>query len=203
MRKFAIIATVMSLLFVGVAQQQQPEPKPQQPTANTNSNQTPSGGTPPPQYPAPKRPGTFKAEGRPLSFFARGEGRLTFSGRGYVVIHVPQDNSLKIQVSGFQEVKELPRNVRLKPPIDKRIRVFQGQGTITVEGKFDSIRVVLRQGSLDFRGIAAFNVGGIGKAFLDGQERQLSATGTFTYLVPEPEWQKQDDVKVAPNPRQQ
>ncbi|MFQ3610341.1 MAG: hypothetical protein SNJ72_02505 [Fimbriimonadales bacterium] len=195
MRTFAIIVIVVGLLMLGVAQQAQ------QPTNSATNNQSPSGGTPPPQYPAPQRPGTLKAQGQPLTFFARGEGTLTIQGRGYLLINDPT-GKLNIQVAGFQQMKELPRNVRLKAPMDQRIRIYQGQGTLTVKGKFDSVRAVLRQGSLDFKGIGAFNLGGQGKAFLDGVERQLFPTGTFTLLVPEPDWQKQDDVKPAPNPRQ-
>ncbi len=202
MRRLAVVGIIISLLMFAVAQQaQQPDQQPKQPAGNASNNQSPAGGTPPPQFPVPKRPGVLKAEGRPLSFFARGEGTLTLRGRGYVLINDPTGN-LKIEVSGFQEVKELPRNVRLQAPMNQRIRVFQGQGTITVRGKFDSVRAVLRQGTVDFKGIAAFNIGGSGKALLDGVERQLFPTSTFTLLVPEPNWQQQqEDVKPAPNPR--
>jgi hypothetical protein len=64
-------------------------------------------------------------EGRQINFFSRGEGALVFRGRGYLVINTVQG---KVQIEGFQEVKELPRGVRIKPPLSERLKVLHGIG---------------------------------------------------------------------------
>jgi hypothetical protein len=61
--------------------------------------------------------------GQANNFFSRGEGALVFRGRGYLVINTVQG---KVQIEGFQEVKELPRGVRIKPPLSERLKVYMG-----------------------------------------------------------------------------
>ncbi|MFN3689366.1 MAG: hypothetical protein ACK4UU_00400 [Fimbriimonadales bacterium] len=151
------------------------------PQQRTNAPQQPKSETP--------KTGTLTAQGKPLNFFSRGEGTLTVRGRGYLVVNTIQGN---LQVEGFREVKELPRNVRLKPPLDQRIKVYMGQGTLRIQGKYDSVNAVLREGRIDFKGIAAFNLSGVGAAYLDGVRRALTPISTFTLLVPEPKWDTED-----------
>jgi len=95
----------------------------------------------------------------------------------------------------FREVKELPRGVRIKPPLSERLKVYMGQGTMRIEGKYDSVRAVLRDVRIDFKGVAAFTMQGAGTASIDGVKRELTPVSAFTMLVPEPNWQAEDDVK--------
>jgi hypothetical protein len=185
MKKFFALITAFAVLVAGVAQQhdhnhqhdQQQQPKQEQ-------AQQPKQ--------APPKPGTLTAQGKPLNFFTRGEGTLVVRGRGYLVVNTVQG---KMQVEGFQEVKDLPRGVRIKPPLDQRLKVYKGQGVLRIQGKYDSVRAVLREGQIEFKGVAAFNLSGMGTAFLDGARRDLTPVSTFTLLVPEPKWQQEDDVK--------
>lgn len=184
MRKPFALITVFAVLVVGVAQQQNnaPQNQQEQPKQEQQAQQ--------PKQEPPK-PGVFTAQGRPLNFFSRGEGTLTVRGRGYLIINTVQG---RVQIEGFQEVKELPRNVRIKPPLDQRLKVYMGQGTVRIQGKYDSVRAVLREGQINFNGVAAFNLSGIGEAAVDGVKRNLTPTSTFTLLVPEPRFQQEDDI---------
>lgn len=183
MRRFAALITVCAVLMSGVAQQSK-APQPQDASPQQGQSQS--------QAQKPPKPGTFTAEGRQINFFSRGEGTLVFRGRGYLVINTVKG---KVQVEGFQEVKELPRGVRIKPPLSERLKVYMGQGTVRIEGKYDSVRAVLRDVRIDFRGVAAFTVQGTGTANIDGTRRELTPVSAFTLLVPEPNWQTEDDVK--------
>ncbi len=151
----------------------------------------------------PKPPGTLTAKAKPLNFFSRGEGTLTIKGKGFILVG---DLQGQITTNGFQEQKTLPRGVKLNPPWDKRLRIFMGEGTITIQGKYDSVRGSMREGSLDFRGGAAFNLGGTGEALLDGTKKvNLFASGTITLFVPEPEFFKnppKPDVEPVPYKKQ-
>ncbi|MCS6831907.1 MAG: hypothetical protein NZ749_14875, partial [bacterium] len=103
----------------------------------------------------------------------------------------------KMQIEGFQEMKDLPRGVRIKPPLNQRLKVYMGQGVLRIQGKYDSVRAVLREGAIDFKGIGAFNLSGTGVAYLDGAKRDLTPVSTFTLLVPEPRWTQEDvDAKT-------
>lgn len=186
MRRFVALITVCAVLMGGVAQQSNaPQPR------DALSNQQPAQSQAQ-KRPEPPKPGTFTAEGRQLNFFSRGEGTLVFRGRGYLVMNTVKG---KVQVEGFQEVKELPRGVRIKPPLSERLKVYRGQGTVRIEGKYDSVRAVLRDVRIDFRGVAAFTLQGTGTAFVDGTRRELTPVSAFTLLVPEPNWQREDDVQ--------
>ncbi|GIV07490.1 MAG: hypothetical protein KatS3mg017_0692 [Fimbriimonadales bacterium] len=185
MKKIIALITAFTLLIVGGAQQstnapqnQQQQPKPE-----------PQAQQPKPQ---PPKPGVFTAQGKPLNFFSRGEGTLTVRGQGYLIVNTVQGS---MQIEGFQEVKDLPRNVRIKPPLDQRLKVYKGQGVLRIQGKYDSVRAVLREGQINFSGVAAFNLSGSGSASVDGVKRNLSPTSAFTLLVPEPRLQQEDDVK--------
>jgi hypothetical protein len=101
----------------------------------------------------------------------------------------------KVQIEGFREVKELPRGVRIKPPLSERLKVYMGQGTVRIEGKYDSVRAVLREVRIDFKGVAAFTMQGTGSASIDGVKRELTPVSAFTMLVPEPKWQTEEDVE--------
>jgi hypothetical protein len=185
MKKLIALITAFAVLVVGVAQQQNNAPQNQQgqPKQEQQAKQ---------QKPEPPKPGVFTAQGKPLNFFTRGEGTLTVRGRGYLVVNTVQG---KMQVEGFQEAKDLPRGVRIKPPLDQRLKVYKGQGVLRIQGKYDSVRAVLREGQIEFKGVAAFNLSGMGTAFLDGARRDLTPVSTFTLLVPEPKWQQEEDVK--------
>ncbi|OYT74798.1 MAG: hypothetical protein CFK49_06525 [Armatimonadetes bacterium JP3_11] len=183
MKKLFALIIAFAVLVVGVAQQSNQNQQ--------NTQQAQSQQAQPTKQPQPK-PGTLTAQGKPLHFFTRGEGLLTVRGRGYLVVNTVQG---KVQVEGFQEVKELPRGVRIKPPLDQRLKVYMGQGVLRIQGKYDSVRAVLREGQIEFKGVAAFNLSGMGTAFVDGARRDLTPVSTFTLLVPEPKWQQEDEVK--------
>lgn len=186
MRRFVALITVCAVLMGGVAQQQ-PSNAPQPQDASPQQGQSQAQ-----QQPEPPKPGTFTAEGRQLNLFSRGEGTLVFRGRGYLVINTVKG---KVQIEGFQEVKELPRGARIKPPLSERLKVYMGQGTVRIEGKYDSVRAVLRDVRIDFRGVAAFTLQGTGTAYVDKVKRELTPVSAFTLLVPEPQWQMEDDVQ--------
>jgi hypothetical protein len=184
MRKLIALITAFAVLVGGIAQQSN-APKQEPPKREQAQQKT--------QKPEPPKPGVFVAEGRQINFFSRGEGTLVFRGRGYLVINTVQG---KVQIEGFQEVKELPRGVRLKPPLSERLKVYMGQGTVRIEGKYDSVRAVLRDVRIDFKGIAAFTMQGTGTASIDGVKRELTPITAFTMYVPEPKWDTEEDVKV-------
>jgi hypothetical protein len=169
---------------VGVAQQSN-APTPQQPP----KQESPQSQQP--KQPEPPKPGVFTAEGRQINFFSRGEGTLVVRGRGYLVINTVRG---KVQIEGFREVKELPRGVRIKPPLSERLKVYMGQGTVRIEGKYDSVRAVLRDVRIDFKGIAAFTMQGTGTASVDGAKRELTPITAFTMYVPEPKWDTEQDT---------
>lgn len=187
MRKLVALITAFAVLVVGVAQRSN-APTPQQPP----KQESPQPKQQPPKQPEPPKPGVFTAEGRQINFFSRGEGTLVFRGRGYLVINTVRG---KVQVEGFQEVKELPRGVRIKPPLSERLKVYMGQGTVRIEGKYDSVRAVLREVRIDFKGVAAFTMQGTGTASIDSVKRELTPVSAFTMLVPEPNWQLEEDVE--------
>lgn len=176
MKKSVALITAVAVLVGGMAQQLN-APK-QESSRHGQAQQKP-------QKPEPPKPGVFTAEGRQINFFSRGEGTLVFRGRGYLVINTVQG---KVQVEGFREVKELPRGVRVKPPLSERVKVYMGQGTVRVEGKYDSVRAVLHDVRIDFKGVAAFTMQGTGTATLDGVKRDLTPAAAFTLFVPEPNW---------------
>jgi len=188
MKKLFALIIAFAVLVVGVAQQSNQNQQNAQPA---QSQPAQPQKTQPTKQPQPK-PGTLTAQGKPLQFFTRGEGTLTVRGRGYLVVNTVQG---KMQIEGFKEVKELPRGVRIKPPLDQRLKVYMGQGVLRIQGKYDSVRAVLREGQIEFKGVAAFNLSGMGAAFVDGARRDLTPVSTFTLLVPEPKWQQEDDVK--------
>ena len=186
MRKLVALIAAFAVLVVGVAQQSN-APTPQPP-----KQESPQPKQQQPKQPEPPKPGVFTAEGRQINFFSRGEGTLVVRGRGYLVINTVRG---KVQIEGFREVKELPRGVRIKPPLSERLKVYMGQGTVRIEGKYDSVRAVLREVRIDFKGVAAFTMQGTGSASIDGVKRELTPVSAFTMLVPEPKWQTEEDVE--------
>lgn len=184
MKRFLAVMVICTMIAVGATQQQNnaPQNQQEQPKQEQQAQQP---------KPEPPKPGVFTAQGRPLNFFSRGEGTLTVRGRGYLIINTVQG---RVQIEGFQEVKQLPRNVRIKPPLDQRLKVYMGQGAVRIQGKYDSVRAVLREGQIDFKGVAAFNLSGIGEAAVDGVKRNLTPTSAFTLLVPEPRFQQEDNI---------
>ncbi len=207
MRQLALIGFVFVVAAMLAIAQQASQPTPKQEADSKTTPQTqsaqPSQTTPAKAQEKPKPPGTLTAKAKPLNFFSRGEGTLTIKGKGFILVG---DLQGQITVNGFQEQKTLPRGVKLNPPWDKRLRIFMGEGTITIQGKYDSVRGSMREGSLDFRGGAAFNLGGTGEALLDGSKRvPLFASATTTLFVPEPEFFKnppKPDVEPVPYPKQ-
>ena len=191
MRKLVALITAFAVLVGGIAQQNAPTPQPAPSTQEQSQQQQSQQQSPKP--PAPPKPGVFTAEGRQINFFSRGEGALVFRGRGYLVINTVRG---KVQIEGFQEVKQLPRGVRIKPPLSERLKDYMGQGTVRIEGKYDSVRAVLRDVRIDFKGVAAFTMQGTGTASIDGVKRELTPVSAFTMLVPEPNWQTEEDVQV-------
>jgi hypothetical protein len=187
MRKLVALIAAFAVLVVGVAQQSN-APTPQQPP----KQESPQPQQQQPKQPEPPKPGVFTAEGRQINFFSRGEGTLVFRGRGYLIINTVRG---KVQIEGFREVKELPRGVRIKPPLSERLKVYMGQGTVRIEGKYDSVRAVLREVRIEFKGVAAFTMQGTGSASIDGVKRELTPVSAFTMLVPEPNWQTEADVE--------
>lgn len=160
MKNWLIVLFSITLLLGGISQQQPaPAPKP------------------------PAKTGSLSANGKLVSFFFRGEGTLQVKGTGVLLV---ADAEGDMQVSGFKELKQLPRNVTLKPAAAKRIRVFQGTGSITLKGKCLSFRVKMTPGEMSFNGIGSFNIDGNGKYRMDGKEFDLFASGTQTLLIPPP-----------------
>jgi hypothetical protein len=187
MRKLVALIAAFAVLVVGVAQQSNAPMPPQPP-----KQESPQPQQQQPKQPEPPKPGVFTAEGRQINFFSRGEGTLVVRGRGYLVINTVRG---KVQIEGFREVKELPRGVRIKPPLSERLKVYMGQGTVRIEGKYDSVRAVLREVRIEFKGVAAFTMQGTGSASIDGVKRELTPVSAFTMLVPEPNWQTEADVE--------
>jgi hypothetical protein len=185
MRKRVALIAAFAVLVVGVAQQSNAPTPPQPP-----KQESPQPQQQQPKQPEPPKPGVFTAEGRQINFFSRGEGTLVVRGRGYLVINTVRG---KVQIEGFREVKELPRGVRIKPPLSERLKVYMGQGTVRIEGKYDSVRAVLREVRIEFKGVAAFTMQGTGSASIDGVKRELTPVSAFTMLVPEPKWQTEED----------
>lgn len=184
-RAFALIA-IVAVLVAGVAQQNNtPATTTQQDAQQATKSEQPKQAQQQQAQQKPQKPGTLSAQGDPLNFFARGEGTLVVRGRGYFVLNTVQG---KIQIEGFQEVKQLPRGVRIKPPLNQRLKVYMGQGTLRIEGKFDSVRAVMRKAQIEFKGVAAFNMQGTGTATVDGLKRELTPISAFTLLVPAPDW---------------
>jgi len=169
----------------------QPNPQP----APTNKPK-PQSGAQQPKY------GTVKAKGSPLSFMNKGEGTLKISGQGVILI---SDLNGSLQVQGYKELKQLPKGVVIKPPMDKRIRMFQGTGSMTIKGKYGSIRVKLEQGQMEYVGSGSMNIDGKGKYVYDGKEGDLINIGTMTLFIPTPEWMKkrfqEGDPLIAPKGR--
>jgi hypothetical protein len=65
---------------------------------------------------------------------------------------------------------------------------------VRIEGKYDSVRAVLRDVRVDFKGIAAFTMQGTGTASVDGAKRELTPITAFTMYVPEPKWDTEQDT---------
>lgn len=160
------------------------------------NNQKPPGDVGQPKY------DRFKAKGNPLSFLSRGEGTLQISGQGVILIF---DLNGSLQTQGFKELKALPKGVVIRPPMDKRVRMFQGNGRMTVKGKYGSVRVKLVQGEMEFFGSGSLNIDGKGKYLYDGNEGDLINIGTMTFFIPTPNWMKQrlkeGDPIIAPKGR--
>jgi len=156
-------------------------------------NKTPAPTQAAPKQPAPKpapKIGSLTAKGVGIKIaHARGEGTLTIKGHGFVLVHNLQG---EIVTQGFRELKQLPRGVTLDPPMDKRVRIFHGKGTLTIKGKFDTIRAALEEAEIDFRGGASFEIMGVGSGKMDGQkEFTLYPSAATGVIVPIPDWMQQ------------
>lgn len=205
-KKISILILLLGVFALAVFAQQPPRDpheghshdKPEQaspPPAPVN-NAKPSGTAGQPKY------DRFKASGSPLSFLSKGEGTLQLSGQGVILV---SDLEGSVQAQGFKQLKELPKGVVIKPPMDKRIRLFQGKGSMTVKGKYGSVRVKLLQGQMEFFGSGSLNIDGKGKFVYDGKEGDLINIGTMTFFIPTPAWVKQQlkegDPIIAPKGR--
>lgn len=195
MRTIAIINGLILALAMGVAQQKTPAPQKETPAGN---NKPAPGKNAPPN--APPKEGSLTVKGESILFFSRGEGTLTIKGHGFVLVG---DLQGEIIAQGFRELKQFPRGVTLDPPMDKRIRVFHGRGTITIKGKYDSMKVALDKAEIDFRGGASFDIQGVGTGKRDGKEEVvLYPSAAFTLVVPKPAWETQpQSTDVVPLPK--
>ncbi len=196
MRIGALIGFLILVLVISVAQQKDA------PAPNKKSQST----QPPPQQPAPKpapKTGSLTAKGVGIKIaHARGEGTLTIKGHGFVLVHNLQG---EIVTQGFRELKQLPRGVTLDPPMDKRVRIFHGKGTLTIKGKFDTIRAALDEVEINFRGGASFEIMGVGSGKMDGQQEfTLNPGAAIGLAVPIPDWMRQpfpNEPKPIPPPK--
>jgi hypothetical protein len=208
-KKIIVLMGIIGIFAYAVYAQQPPDPH----EGHSHEKPTPANEKPAPVSEKPgeqsspnnsQKPkyGTVKANGSPLSFMNKGEGTLKFSGQGVILI---SDLNGSLQVQGFKELKQLPKGVTIKSPMDKRIRLFQGQGSITIKGKYGSVRVKLRHGQMEFVGSGSLNIDGKGKYVYDGKEGNLINIGTMTFFVPTPDWMKQQvkeaDQLIAPKGR--
>ncbi len=208
MRRLALIGFVLIVAAMLAIAQQTTQSAQKQGADSQTSTQAQSASpaktasSKPQEKPQPAI-GTLTAKAKPLNFFSRGEGTLTIKGKGFILVG---DLQGQITTNGFKEQKTLPRGVKLNPPWDKRLRIFMGEGTMTIQGKYDSVRGSMREGSLDFRGGAAFNLGGTGEALVDGTKKvNLFASATVTLFVPEPEFFKnppKPDIEPMPYKKQ-
>jgi hypothetical protein len=183
MRLTALIGLLILAVALSVAQEHN-TPAPNKKPAPTQAA---------PQSPAPKpapKIGSLTAKGVGIKIaHARGEGTLTIKGHGFVLV---SDLQGEITTQGFRELQQLPRGVTLDPPMDKRVRIFHGKGTLTIKGKFDSIRAALDEAEINFRGGASFELMGVGSGKLDGQKEFTLYPGAATGLVvPIPDWMQQ------------
>jgi len=198
MRTIALINGLILTFAVSVAQQPAPTQKETGATPTAPKKQTAQPNT---KNAAPKV-GTFTAKGEGVKFFSRGEGTLTLKGHGFILVG---DLQGEISAQGFRELKELPRNVKLKPPMDKRIRIFHGRGTLTIKGKYDSVKVAMTEAEINFRGNASFEIMGTGKGLIDGsKEVILYPTAAVSLFAPVPDWMKQmqgSDTEPLPVPK--
>ncbi len=197
MRTMALINGLILALTIGMAQQKKPTP-PQESPAGLNK---PASAQPAPKNAQPKV-GSLTVKGEGIKFFSRGEGTLTIKGHGFVLVN---DLQGEVVAQGFRELKQLPRGVTLNPPMDKRIRVLHGKGTLTIKGKYDSVRCALTEAHIDFRGGASFEIMGTGTGKVDGKhDIVIYPTAAFTLFVPEPEGMKQpppNEPEIAPLPK--
>lgn len=200
MRKLALIGLCIAMFAVWALAQNrsgQASSSSSVPTATTPAQ--PSAVVKPSQKPpasAPKE-GTLTVQAQFLGFFSRGEGTLTLRGKGYLIV---ADVQGEYTVSGFTLQKSLPRGVQIPAPWNERVKIYFGNGTLTLKGKYDAVRGNLKNASLQFRGNGAFNVSGIGKAQYGDKEINLYPTAATTLLVPEPQWQN-EEPDVVPNPK--
>jgi hypothetical protein len=195
MRIGALIGFLILVLAISGAQQKE--------TPAPNKKPTPTQA--PPQQPAPKpapKIGSLTAKGVGIKIaHARGEGTLTIKGHGFVLV---SDLQGEVIMQGFRELKQLPRGVTLETPMDKRVRILHGKGTLTIKGKFNTIRAALDEAEIDFRGGASFEIMGVGSGKLDGQkDLTLNPSAAFTIAVPvPPEWMQPPSVSEAKPPPQ-
>jgi len=194
MRILALIGGLILAVTVGVAQPKAPSPTKETP----GSNQQPA--TQNALQKASPALGSLTVKGEGIKFFSRGEGTLTIKGHGFLVVG---DLQGEVIMQGFREMKRLPRGVTLDPPMDKRIRVFLGKGTITIKGKYDSMKVALTEAEIDFRGGASFEIMGTGKGRIDGRrELILYPSAASSIFVPEPaQPTPQQPAEVLPGTR--
>lgn len=204
MRKLAIIGLCLVILGVwAVAQNESrpqlapPMPPPEQ-SAQEQNQKAPSQNTQQnPKKPSAPKEGTLSVEAQYLGFFSRGEGTLTLKGKGMFLL---SDLQGSYSVNGFALQEQLPRGVQIPPQWRGRIKIYYGNGTLTLKGKYDALRGNFRTATIQFRGNAAFNLSGIGKGNNSGKEITLYPQATQTVLVPEPEWVRQEP-DVVPTPK--
>ncbi len=194
MRTAALISGLILALALSGAQQPSARPKSAQPARNNKPAQSAPRQTAP-GNPAPKT-GSFTLKGTGIKFFSRADGTLTIKGHGFVIVG---DLKGEIRAQGFRELKQLPRGVSLNPPINQRFRVFHGRGTLTIQGKYDSLKASLTEAEISFRGAGSFEMMGVGKGIRNGKELVIYPSAATPIIVPEPAWQAQPPpVQPAP-----
>ncbi|CUU08854.1 MAG: hypothetical protein N2045_09865 [Fimbriimonadales bacterium] len=204
MRKLAIIGLCLVILGVWAVAQNESKPQlapttplPQQSAQEQNQNAQPQNTQQNAQKPSAPKEGTLSVEGQYMGFFSRGEGTLTLKGKGMFLL---SDLQGSYSVSGFTLQEQLPRGVQIPPQWRGRIKIYYGNGTLTLKGKYDALRGNFRVATIQFRGNAAFNLSGVGKGNNSGKEIILYPQATQTVLVPEPKWVT-EDTDVAPVPK--
>lgn len=204
MRKLAIIGLCLVILGVWAVAQNASKPQlaptqplPAQPAQEQNQSAQPQNAQQNAKKPNTPKEGTLSVEGQYMGFFSRGEGTLTLKGKGVFIL---ADLQGSYSVNGFTLQEQLPRGVQVPPQWRGRVKLYYGNGTLTLKGKYDALRGNFRTATIQFRGNAAFNLSGIGKGNNSGKAITLFPQATQTVLVPEPEWVRQEP-DVVPTPK--
>lgn len=194
-----VLFGAMALLFLFlVAPWWEVHPQvPGQQKQSPNSSQQPSPPRAQPaqgqKQPAQAQPkelpkGKLQARGELLSFSHWGEGTLRLTGHGVILL---SDVEGKIENQGFRELKELPggkvpfETIRLKPSYAARVRLFQGRGTLVVEGRYGSVRGNLQKSRLEFIGRGSITLWGQGTFKTNRRDGKLYGSNGTSLFIPE------------------